>query len=696
MARPAAQRSWLRAATPLQAHPVRAVAEGAAGCAVFLLAAVVVSPFHEVGNVVSPFHEADALAVALDIFAWLWLVVWPAWRLRPVRAGRWWRRMGAGVVRALLTSAFVALAGTALVALLWPSVAEVLLRGGMVALALGFLLSRLVVTLGAVIGRRVRRRLRWQLMASHVGVILLLIVTLTAVGSVVGLTAALMGVQPDPTVMAQGVADDLRLTNSIAPLNRQRVNEVFGEIENARLPLRGEPALVGLAPRPLLPNPIALLSPDGRVLAGLQEKDQALLARLWSDLPSVTPARWRRLQYLALSGRAGVVSVAREPGVDSPLALAEAPVRGPDGRIRALVLLRVPSFAPTTTQYLQGTLALFGVATVAVILVTSLPVLGLSFLFSYLMARGLTRRLESVSTVATAIASGDLSQRAPVTTRNEVGLLARNVNRMAAHLETTMAELQQARTQAEEALRTRQELVANISHELRTPLAVVRAHLETLMMRAPVTTGPVGAPEETEITVPAATLQALQNETERLESLVEDLFGLSRAQAGAVEVRCEPVDVAGLVDEVAALMRPLAQRDGMIALSVESPPGLSYALADADRLRQIIANLVRNAVRHTPEGGIIVLSVAADGPWVVVSVADTGEGIPAEHLPYIFERLYRVDQARSRSSGGAGLGLAIVRELVELMGGRVTVESKRGEGSCFRVFLPAASRPRQG
>jgi signal transduction histidine kinase len=152
-------------------------------------------------------------------------------------------------------------------------------------------------------------------------------------------------------------------------------------------------------------------------------------------------------------------------------------------------------------------------------------------------------------------------------------------------------------------------------------------------------------------------------------------------------VHCVPVDVGALVDDIAALMRPLAQREGSIALTVEAQPGLPLALADGDRLRQIISNLVRNAVRHTPEGGIIVLSVRGQSSWVVVSVADTGEGIQPEHLPYIFERFYRVDEARARSSGGTGLGLAIVREFVELMGGKVTVESAAGEGTTFHVLL---------
>jgi signal transduction histidine kinase len=297
--------------------------------------------------------------------------------------------------------------------------------------------------------------------------------------------------------------------------------------------------------------------------------------------------------------------------------------------------------------------------------------------------------LQAVSRVTTAIAAGDLTQRAPVRSSNEIGQLAEDVNRMAAHLETAMGELRRARTQAEDALKARQELVASISHELRTPLAIVRAHLETLALR-PAHAG-VSGPLNGAVTVPEATLHALQNETERLAALVDDLFTLSRAETGALQVYSRPTDVAALVDDVASLMRPLAQSEGMIALSVEAPPGLPAALADGDRLRQILENLVRNAVRHTPDGGIIVLSVAQQDNWIVVSVADTGEGIPAEHLPHIFERFYRVDQARARSSGGAGLGLALVREFVELMGGKVSVESAVGEGSCFHVYLPVAA-----
>ena len=167
-------------------------------------------------------------------------------------------------------------------------------------------------------------------------------------------------------------------------------------------------------------------------------------------------------------------------------------------------------------------------------------------------------------------------------------------------------------------------------------------------------------------------------------------YRLSRTQAGALELQLEATDVAELVDESAALTRPLAQLEGRIALSAEALHRPLPARADRTRLRQILANLIRNAVCYIPDRGIIVMSVSRKAEWIVVSVADTGEGIPSEQIPHIFDRFYRADPARSRDTGGAGLGLAIVREFVELMGGRVEVESVVGEGTRFSVFLPSA------
>jgi signal transduction histidine kinase len=556
--------------------------------------------------------------------------------------------------------------------------------GGAVFLAFVFFVGRVLVVGGSAIVRRVRRRLRWQLMVSHVGVIVLSIITLTAVGSIVATNLLLIGTRPDATAMAASAAKVLSLSQTTALLQPSRAHSLLEQMQTGQIPLNGEPPLNGLAPRPFLPSHLLLVRPDGTVVA----QAGSTLDETSDWLPSQNPASWHQLRSQALASHPASMPLPLPAGARfQRAALAEAPVFGPSGRIEAVTVLQVGNTYVTPVQFFQGTLVFFGVATVALILATSIPVLSISGLFSFFTARKLTRHLESVSGVATAIASGDLSQRAPVTAQNEIGRLAQDVNRMADHLETAMGALEKARVKAEVALRARQELVAGISHELRTPLAILRAHLETLLARYPVAAGSAVSSDAVDVPVADKTIHALQTETERLSSLVDDLFALSRAETGALEVHCVPVDVGALVDDIAALMRPLAQREGSIALTVEAQPGLPLALADGDRLRQIISNLVRNAVRHTPEGGIIVLSVRGQSSWVVVSVADTGEGIQPEHLPYIFERFYRVDEARARSSGGTGLGLAIVREFVELMGGKVTVESAAGEGTTFHVLL---------
>ncbi|MBV9281077.1 MAG: HAMP domain-containing protein [Chloroflexi bacterium] len=670
---------------PLRTGVSRALLEAGLGCGAFLLAANAASAGRQ--------DVTSIGAIAFNLLAWFWLICWPAWRLRRVRGRRWWSRAAWGVPRALLMAVALGAMGTALERALWSPPLRELLRtmfdltpAGPALLAMGFLAARILVLAAAAIGRRVRTRLRWQLLISHVGVMVLTIVTMTAVGSAIVFQFVLFAAQPDLRAMASSVARELEIAHVVSPLQPGSAQRLLARMRSAEIPLDGEPPASGLIGRSLRPSQILLVGPDGRVVAGVYQPTDGPFAA-WQDIQSET---WPGLRRQALAGRAAAEPLRLANGVVvQDEGLGEAPVVSPSGRVVAVVVLQAGTVYATPVRFFQGTLTIFGVATVLLILATAIPFLALSALFSYVVSRGLTRRLEAVSGVATAIASGDLSQRAPMRDKNEVGRLAANVNRMADHLQQTMGELEDARTRAVGALRARQELVAAISHELRTPLAVIRAHLDTLLTHHPVAAG--AAPRESDVSVHVTTLRALQSETERLSGLVEDLFALARAETGGIEVRCEPTDVAALVDETAASMRPLAERAGKIALSVELGPGLPLALADGDRLRQILANLVRNAVRHTPEGGIIALSARAEVGWVVLAVADTGEGIPAEHLPFVFERFYRVDQARTRSGGGAGLGLAIVREFVELMGGRVTVESEPGEGSCFRVFLPRAA-----
>ena len=248
-------------------------------------------------------------------------------------------------------------------------------------------------------------------------------------------------------------------------------------------------------------------------------------------------------------------------------------------------------------------------------------------------------------------------------------------------LAAARAEAQRERARAEVADRSRRDLVLNVSHELRNPLATIRAHVDTLRGD-----GAEEPPEEDRHRY----LDVLNRETDRLSSLVDELLTLASADAGNLHLDVGPVNAAEVATQVHDAMAPLAWRERHIQLlyNADEAPNV---LADRGRLAQVLMNLVRNAITHTPEGGLVAIEVkpSASGP-VEVSVSDTGPGIPAEETDKIFERFYRTDASRTRATGGFGLGLAIAREMVDAMGGRISVASSPGQGSRFTVTLARA------
>ncbi|WP_264844767.1 two-component system histidine kinase PnpS [Caldinitratiruptor microaerophilus] len=226
--------------------------------------------------------------------------------------------------------------------------------------------------------------------------------------------------------------------------------------------------------------------------------------------------------------------------------------------------------------------------------------------------------------------------------------------------------------------RMRTEFVANVSHELRTPLTSIRGFAETLLEADP-------DPETRR-----RFLEIVHREASRLSDLIEDLLDLSRIESGRMAMRPGPVAVDVLVADVLDRHQRRA-RAAELTLESRVPPGLPPVWGDRARLAQVLHNLVDNAIRYTPPGGRVTVAAEANPEgFVTVSVADTGIGIAREHLPRLFERFYRVDRARSRSSGGTGLGLSIVKHIVELHGGAVSVESEPGRGSTFRFSVPVA------
>jgi two-component system phosphate regulon sensor histidine kinase PhoR len=226
----------------------------------------------------------------------------------------------------------------------------------------------------------------------------------------------------------------------------------------------------------------------------------------------------------------------------------------------------------------------------------------------------------------------------------------------------------------------RKEFVANVSHELRTPLSVIKGYVETLV------DGSEGiAPEDRR-----RFLLTIQRHTERLNSILEDLLQLSRLESVTPGLKREPTDVAALVRGVIDDYRPRAEQTGH-PLTLEEEGGAELereVSADPLRVTQVLGNLLDNALKHTPRGARIAVSVRALPDAIQVSVRDTGPGIPEADIPHVFERFYRVDKGRSRDTGGTGLGLSIVKHIVQLHGGRVWVESTVGSGSVFHFTLP--------
>jgi signal transduction histidine kinase len=289
-----------------------------------------------------------------------------------------------------------------------------------------------------------------------------------------------------------------------------------------------------------------------------------------------------------------------------------------------------------------------------------------------LLILGLSRRIltpvEALTEAVRRMEAGDLSQRVEVTSRDEIGELAWAFNSMADGL----ARLEELR----------RNMVTDVAHELRTPLSNIRGYLEALQ-------DGVVEPER-------HIVDSLHAEAMLLNRLVDDLQELSLAEAGQVKLERQPIALVDIVDRAVEAVRPRAEAEG-ITLQIDLPDDFLVDV-DPQRIGQVLRNLLDNGLTHTPPGGEVDVAARAACPepsrrsdqWVEVSVRDTGAGIAAEDLPYVFERFYRADKSRSRATGGAGLGLAIAKQLVEAHGGRIWVESTEGEGSTFTFALPTS------
>lgn len=303
------------------------------------------------------------------------------------------------------------------------------------------------------------------------------------------------------------------------------------------------------------------------------------------------------------------------------------------------------------TQFLQGvrrliTLSAFGAGAIALLL-------------GIVLAQTITRPVRELTEATQAVAGGELGRQVAVQSKDELGELTAAFNQMSSDL----LQGQQLR----------QQMTADIAHDLRTPLTVILGYTEAL------SDGKLPAEPET--------LNAMHQQAQHLSRLVEDLRTLSLADAGQLSLHPQPIFPQELLEQTAAAYGGQAEARGveLTVLAGEASPRIEV---DPDRMLQVLGNLLSNALRFTPSGGRVTLAAEHGDRSVLLRVGDTGSGIAAEDLPHVFDRFYRADKARS-ADGASGLGLAIVRSLVEANGGRITVESRPGDGATFTLSFPA-------
>lgn len=280
---------------------------------------------------------------------------------------------------------------------------------------------------------------------------------------------------------------------------------------------------------------------------------------------------------------------------------------------------------------------------------------------SYLVSKRIMKPLIQMEEITKKFAAGHLEERVPASEIPEVDQLATSFNRMASSLEDVEHR--------------RRELVSDLTHELRTPLTVLKGYLEGLA--------------DGTIEPSADIYQRLSRETSRMQRLVNDLQELSKMEAGYLPIDAQPLDLRPLITAIVRKFSDQLVAENSPQMVLDYPADTPLVLADPERVEQILVNLIGNALRYTPSG-FVTVQVRSEEAVLWVSVIDTGQGISPSDLPHVFERFWRADRSRNRTSGGTGIGLAICRRLVELQGGEIRATSELGKGSMFQFSLPIA------
>ncbi len=331
-------------------------------------------------------------------------------------------------------------------------------------------------------------------------------------------------------------------------------------------------------------------------------------------------------------------------------------ITGPDGTPIVLMPSGDPNMARSMGEAERAFLNSVRNSLWLAALVAILTGVALGFFFSRLISEP----MKQLALAARKVATGDFSQRVTTNTDDEIGEVSVAFNTMAEQLE------------AKE--KSRRQLLADIAHELRNPLSIIQGNLEAWL--------------DGVITPSADQVASVYDETVLLSRLITDLRDLSLAEAGQLKLYQSPTELGEFIFAEIASVQPRCQEKN-ISISADLPTGLPLVLIDKDRIRQVLHNLVENALRYTPERGSIKICAEYDTPgWVTVSVSDTGAGILRKDIPHIFDHFYKADRSRHRGHGGAGIGLAMVKLVVELHGGKVWVKSRSGKGTTFYFTLP--------
>jgi len=392
-----------------------------------------------------------------------------------------------------------------------------------------------------------------------------------------------------------------------------------------------------------------LIGDSGAVVVGLPLADESIQLPLVEQDASISPQELLQRPEIDSALKGTPATATRRVVLNQQVLYAAVPVQSSTGEITGIVYIATP--LPSGGLPLNIILQLLGAIVIAILLAT---------MAGRLLARKITTPLEVLAEAAVAISKGDLQQQVPANSDiSELHSVSQTFNEMAESLR-----------QSDEAKKA---FIADVTHELRTPLTVIKGTIETLED---------GALDDLEGR--GSLLTSMMRETDRLIRMVNELLVLTRVDAGALPLKIQDLDLTELARMRCENMMRLAARQHVeLKLIGDSSP----VSADPDRLSQILDNLLDNAIRHSPENSTITVAIQSKDDGVECSVSDQGIGIPAKHLPFIFDRFYRVETSRDRISGGTGLGLAIVRALVTAHSGKISAHSIDGGGTAITFWL---------